>query len=175
MAFLTDPPAVLSTDTIEVYDSCDVHVALNLTYENLVSTIEYFKQRGSGLILDKLISLDLHLLEFDPLRATSYIPLPACIQNRKAVINIKNKDEKCFLWSVIAGLYGDTHAENHERLSHYLEYEKEFNLPRCLISNGFKGYSKIRKIECFSICLRVGSRRIYIPVKSVKGSEQTSC
>ena len=25
---------------------------------------------------------------------------------QKAVINIKNKDEKCFLWSVIAGLYG---------------------------------------------------------------------
>ena len=101
--FLTDPPAVLSTDTIEVYDSCDVHDALNSTYENLVSAIEAFQQRGSGWILDKLIALDLHLLEFDPLRATSYIPLPTCIQNRKAAINIKNEDEKYFLWSVIAG------------------------------------------------------------------------
>ena len=27
MAFLTDPPAVLSTDTIEVYDSGDVNNA----------------------------------------------------------------------------------------------------------------------------------------------------
>ena len=85
-------------------------------------------QRGSGWILNKLISLDLHLLEFDPLRATSYIPLPTCIQDRKAVINIKNKNEKCFLWSVIAGLYGDSHRKIHERVSHYLEYEKEFNL-----------------------------------------------
>ena len=67
-----------------------------------------------------MIELDLHLLEFDPLRATSYIPLPTYIQNRKAVINIKNKDEKCFLWSVIAGLYGDSHAKNHERVSHLL-------------------------------------------------------
>ena len=105
VAFLTDPPAVLSTDTIEVYDSCDVHDELNSTYENLVSVIEDFQQRGSGWILDKLIALDLHLLEFDPLRATSYIPLPTCIQNRKAVINVKNKDEKCILRSVIAGLY----------------------------------------------------------------------
>ena len=135
VAFLTDPPSVPSTDTIEVYDSCDVHVALNSTYENLVSAIEDFQQRGSGWILDKLMSLDLHLLEFDPLRATSYIPLPTCIQNRKAVINIKNKDEKCFLWSVIAGLYGDSHAENHERLSHYLEYEKEFNLQCVQLNN----------------------------------------
>ena len=72
--------------------------------------------------------IDLHLLEFDPHRATSYISLPTCIQKRRAVINIKNKDEKCFLWPVIAGLYGDSHAKNHERVSHYLEYEKEFNL-----------------------------------------------
>ena len=95
------PPAVLSTDTIQVYDSSDVHDALNSTYENLVSAIEDFQQRGSGWILNKLVALDLHLLEFYPLRATSYIPLPTYIQNRKAVINIKNKDEKCFLWSLL--------------------------------------------------------------------------
>ena len=128
MAFLSDPPAVLSTDTIGVYGSCDVHGLLNSTYENLVSAVEDFQQHGSGWNLDKLMALDLHLLEFDPLIVTSYIPLRTRIQNRKAVINIKNKDEKCFLWSVIAGLYGDSHAENHERLSHYLGYEKEFNL-----------------------------------------------
>ena len=71
--------------------------------ENLTSAIEDLQQRGSGWVLVKLLALDLHLPEFDPLRATSYIPHPTCIQNRKAVINIKNMDEKCFLWSVIAG------------------------------------------------------------------------
>ena len=96
VTFLTNPPAVLSTDTMEVCDSSDVHDTLN---------IEDFHQRGSGWVFDKLLALDLHLLEFDPLRATSYIPLPTHIQNKKAVINIRNNNEKCFLWSVIAGLY----------------------------------------------------------------------
>ena len=41
-----------------MYDSSDVHDALNSTYENLVSAIEDFQQRGSGWILDKLIALD---------------------------------------------------------------------------------------------------------------------
>ena len=45
---------------------------------------------------------------------STYIPLPTCIQNKKAVINIKNKDEKCFLWAVIAGLYGGPHAGHHD-------------------------------------------------------------
>ena len=64
VAFLTDPPAVLSTDPIEVYDSSDVHDALKSMYENLVSAIEDFMR----WILDKSIALDLHLLEFDPLK-----------------------------------------------------------------------------------------------------------
>ena len=46
VAFITDPPAVLSTDTIEGYDSSDVHGAVNSTYENLVSAIEDFSNFG---------------------------------------------------------------------------------------------------------------------------------
>ena len=151
VAFLTDPPAVLSTDTIEVYDAGDVHDALNSTYENLVSAIEDFQRRGSGWILDQLIALDLHLLEFDPLRATSYIQLPTYIQNRKAVINIKNKDEKYFLWSISAGLYGDSHRVHQERVSHYLEYEKEFNLQRIQFPMTLKDIPKFERLNNVSI------------------------
>ena len=96
MTFLTNPPAVL----IKVYESSDIQEALKSIYENLASTIEVFQQRGSGWVLDKLLALDLHLLEFDPLRTTSYILLPTCIQNGRAVIDIKNKDEKCLLLPV---------------------------------------------------------------------------
>ena len=46
VTFLTNPPADLSTDTIEVYDSIDIHDALNSIYENFVSAIEDFQQRG---------------------------------------------------------------------------------------------------------------------------------
>ena len=61
---------------MEVYNSSEIDNALNSTYENLVSAIEDFQQRGSGWVLNKLLALDLHILEFNPLRATSYIPLP---------------------------------------------------------------------------------------------------
>ena len=87
VTFLTNPTAVLSNDTIEVYDSSDVHDALNSIHENPTSVIEDFQQRGSGWVLDKLLALDLHLLEFDPLRATSYIPLPTCIHTEQESSN----------------------------------------------------------------------------------------
>ena len=89
-----------------------------------------------------MVALDLHLLEFDPLRATSYIPLPTCTQN---------KDEKCFLWSVIAGLYGDSHRGHHERVSHYLEYEKEFTLRGISFPMALKDISKFERLNNVSI------------------------
>ena len=117
VTFLIDPPAVISTATVEVYHTSDVHVALHCSiYRNPASAVEDFEQRESGWILDKLLALNLHLLKFDPLRATSYIPLPAY---KKAVININNKDKKCFLWSVIAGLYEGSYAMHRERDSLY--------------------------------------------------------
>ena len=80
-----------------MYDLCDVHDALNSTYENLYLPLKPF----SNVDLDGfsiVLALDLHLLEFDPLRATSYIPLPTCIQNRIAVtgcqVVIWGKNEK---------------------------------------------------------------------------------
>ena len=135
-----------------MYDSSGIRDALYIIYGNLTSNIEDFQQRGSGWVLGKLLALDLHLLEFDPLRATSYIPLPACIQNRKAVINIRNNDEKYFLWSVIAVLYfKDVQLHNLQRPSHYLEYEKGFNLQGISFPMALKDIPKFEKANNVSV------------------------
>ena len=48
-------------------------------------------------------TLELH--KIDIIRAESYIVSPNWIANKKATINPKNeKDNKCFQWSIIAGL-----------------------------------------------------------------------
>ena len=69
--------------------------------------------------LGKLLALDFHLLEFGPLRATSYIPIPTCIQNRKTVININNKDENCFL-VCISKVYCCVIREGIQPLRHFI-------------------------------------------------------
>ena len=127
--FITEPPAVLTTDTEEIFSSSNLDETLNNTYCNLIKRMEDFQHRGSGWVLDKLIKLDLHMLEFNPLRATSYIPLPEELRRKQAVINIQNKkDEKCFLWSVIAGTFlKDASIHDPQRPVQYREYEKRFN------------------------------------------------
>ena len=51
---------------------------------------------GSGFTLDKIMHLyiNFHWLAFT--RGSSYTELPEWIKSKKAVINLQNKDEKCF-------------------------------------------------------------------------------
>ena len=53
----------------------------------------------------------------------SYIKLPEWIQSKKAVLNIKNDDNKCFKWCVLAGLHPIN--KNPERVSKYKPFENK--------------------------------------------------
>ena len=53
----------------------------------------------------------IHLNGYQPLSARSYIALPSVIQNKKATINIKNKDDKCFMYCLGRAL--DPNPEKH--------------------------------------------------------------
>ena len=59
---------------------------------------------GSGWCFHSVVQLELHIVDYQPLRGGSYIDLPQYIKNKQAVINMKNKDEKCFLWCVLRAL-----------------------------------------------------------------------
>ena len=66
--------------------------------------------------------------------------------------------------------------KNHERVSHYLEYEKEFNLQGIQFPMALKHIPNFERLNNVSIsvydvssCWR--SRRIYMPFKSVKGTD----
>ena len=52
--FITNPPAVLSTEVVEIYESSEVDEVLHETYENLQTEIDGFQDRQSGWVLDRL-------------------------------------------------------------------------------------------------------------------------
>ena len=67
---------------------------------------------GSGWRFEKVIKLVLHTTRWDITNAGSYIELPQALKNRKAIINMKNQDNKCFMWSVLRALNPkDNHPE----------------------------------------------------------------
>ena len=69
---------------------------------HLLELLEKWTQRGSGWIIDRVEALWLNIARYQPLRGGSYIQLPAAVRNKKAVINVKNKDDQCLRWALRA-------------------------------------------------------------------------
>ena len=54
---------------------------------------------GSGWNIESLESQYIEILTYRPFSESSYMNLPVELRSpRKGLINIKNKDQKCFLW-----------------------------------------------------------------------------
>ena len=70
-----------------------------------------------------------HLLKFarnDPLGGSSYIPTPKSIAGKYAVVNVQNKDERCFLYSVLASFHP---ANDHVSMPRkYMQYLPELKI-----------------------------------------------
>ena len=78
-------------------------------YEEMIDEIEEEIQKvenahGSGWVFVEVENLTLHTVIWDPLKASSYIKLPKELKNKKAIINMKNEDNKCFMWCVLRAL-----------------------------------------------------------------------
>ena len=75
-------------------------------YDEMAGEIEEEIQKtemaeGSGWVFLNVKKLVLHTTRWDPLYGGSYIPLDPYLANKKALINMKNEDEKCFMWCVL--------------------------------------------------------------------------
>ena len=75
-----------------------------------------FQSGGSVWRLYSIIKLELHTTRYNPLRGETWIPLPKELANKKAIINMQNKDNKCFLWCVLRALNPkDNHPERVDK------------------------------------------------------------
>ena len=64
--------------------------------QEIIDKMENFNQRGSNWVFQRVIQLEVHFVRWKPLKGASWIPLPPKLANKKAIINIKNKDDFCF-------------------------------------------------------------------------------
>ena len=61
--------------------------------------IDAWINEGSRWNVESIESQYINISTYRPLLRSSYISLPEKLKNsRKGLINIKNKDQKCFLW-----------------------------------------------------------------------------
>ena len=77
----------------------------NQAFPTIQETLDMWTQRGSGWVVDRVEVLWLDIARYQPLRGGSYIPLPAAVRLKKAVVNVKNKDDHCLRWALRSALF----------------------------------------------------------------------
>ena len=78
----------------------DFDLQFDRMIDAILQTIKDFVKLGSGLSVLNVERLELHVTPYLPISASSYVATPTYIAKKKAVINIQNEDNLCFLWSV---------------------------------------------------------------------------
>ena len=74
-------------------------VKLENSFQEIIYLNDNWFNKGSGWIVESIESQYINISTYRPLSGSSYVKLPAELRSsKKGLINIKNNDQKCFLW-----------------------------------------------------------------------------
>ena len=140
---LKEDKAYFNSGTHINLESTDVEKLIDKNVKKIIEDLEAFQKNGSGWYFKEVVNLEIHTNEYEPMKGSSYIPLPDWISNKKAIINIQNKDEKCFLWCILRYLY--LINKNVTLLTDLKKYENFLNTEGINFPMKLKHISKFEK------------------------------
>ena len=88
-----------------IYEGTDINALYDEMRDEIDRQVDLLQDtEGSGWEFVELDKIDILTVVYDPLTASKWLPLPKHIADKKAVINIQNKDENCFMWCIARGI-----------------------------------------------------------------------
>ena len=114
---------------------------LENSFQETLYLIDNWINEGSGWIVESIESQYINISTYRPLSGSSYMDLPVELKSpRKGLINIKNKDQKCFLWCHVRHInpskeHSERIKKTDKKIAEKLDYdgiefpvqEKDFN------------------------------------------------
>ena len=74
-------------------------IQIKNSFQEILYLIDAWINEGSGWIVESMESQYINISTYRPLSGSSHINLHVELRSpRKGLINVKNKDQKCFLW-----------------------------------------------------------------------------
>ena len=106
-----------------VYNLNDIGEIVGSMIEHMSQQVENPALRDSKFVFDGVMQMEISMHRLNLTRGSSYIPLPLWLSKKKAIINPKNLDMKCFKWAVIAALKWEEIDRDHQRVSKLRRYD----------------------------------------------------
>ena len=141
-------------------------------FEEILYMIDVWINNGSGWVIELIESQYINISTYRPLSGSSYMDLPVELRSpRKGLINIKNKDQKCFLWCHVRHI--NPSKEHPERiLKNDKKIVEELNYDGIEFPVEEKDFSKIEIKN--NICINVFGHekkkfcQFIFPIKNLK-------
>ena len=131
--------------TYKNYESSNEEEIVSKCVNKILNDIDEFGTNGSGWWFKDVLKFHVNTIEFNPTKGSSYIDLPSWIQNKKAIINLQNKDDKCFLWCILRYLHP---KESHEeRIKDLEKYEFSLNTKGITFPMKVNNITKFEKLN----------------------------
>ena len=137
--------AHFSSSTRTNFKSSDVEKIISKNVKEIIDNIDSFQKVSTGWGFKQVVKLEINTTDFKPMKGSSYIPLPDWIMRKKAIVSIRNKDDKCFLWSVLRYLH--PREKNDGRLSDLKQYEFYLNTKGITFPMKLKDITKFEKLN----------------------------
>jgi hypothetical protein len=99
---------------------------LNEAMQKMFNSLEKYMREGSGWYVSKILKLEINTVIYRPISGSSYIPLPLTLIRSNSILNIKNRDDKCFMYCILASLHSN--VEEPENAQTYVQYANDLNM-----------------------------------------------
>ena len=150
---ISDIKEILWSSPQIILNENDIDKKLDLVISDIMQKITSFSASGaSSLVISKINTQYIDIIEYKPLKGSSYIKLPKALKNPKmGLINIKNEDQKCFAYCLIYHLNQSEIKNNPQRVSVYKQYENTVDFTGIEFPVEIKDIPKIEKLNNISI------------------------
>ena len=143
----------------------DIENAIEEGHQRIDSQIDKWTKEGSGWVVNRVLCLYVNIAKYQPLKGSSYIELPKYLKDKKAIINVKNEDNKCLKWALLSALHPV--GSNPHRVFKYKQYENELNFAGVGFPVTLKDIPKVEKqnnltINVFGYSQQAGIHPLYL-------------
>ena len=95
--------AYFNSTTDLIINETDIKLAIQASQQQILNKIAQWISEGSNWTIQSIENHYINIVNYSPLKGSSYIKLPQELNNR-SLINLQNKDNECFRWCHIRHL-----------------------------------------------------------------------
>ena len=161
--------AYFFSEPLVIANKGEISSKVSQSMSRIIEKVNKMVQSGSGWVVDSIQKSHVNIYKNILKTGSSYFELPKCFYRK--VINIKNQDNRCFLYSLLVGLHkNELNLSRTDRLNQFDKffdmYPFDYNdMPMtCDVSSKIRKYEDIikRNINILIWTAKTGINRHYI-------------